>query len=204
MPAIRHSPTSATPLERALRDHGAQRPTVLGAFAAARVRFHRGERLDMQGLAEELGINRVTLYRWVGSREQLYTEVLWDATCKSFARYRDEAPDRDSSPTATALSAFVRDVNAHAGMRRLLADEPSLALTLLTSTSGQYQHRYMQLVQDLVDADVAAGHIRSDIPPEDLAYTAVRITEAYIHTRMILGEAPDARRAERVLRVLLR
>ncbi len=158
----------------------------------------------MQGLAEELGVNRVTLYRWVGSREQLYTEVLWDATRNSFARYRDEAPAPGSSPTATALSAFVRDVNAHAGMRRLLADEPGLALTLLTSTSGQYQHRYVQLVRDLIDADVAAGHITSDIPPEDLAYTAVRITEAYIHTRMILGEAPDARRAERVLRVLLR
>jgi Tetracyclin repressor-like, C-terminal domain len=43
-----------------------------------------------------------------------------------------------------------------------------------------------------------------DAPLEDLAYAAVRITESYIHTRVITGEQPDARRAETVLRALLR
>ena len=31
----------------------------------------------MSALAEELGVNRVTLYRWVGSRNQLLVEVIW-------------------------------------------------------------------------------------------------------------------------------
>jgi AcrR family transcriptional regulator len=193
-----------TELSRALSDgEVVRRPTVLDAFAAARRRFAAGERIDMQGLADELGINRVTLYRWVGSREQLITEVLWSATTKSFDRYR-AARRGKGAHAAAALSKFVRDVNAHHGMRQLLRDEPDFALTLLTSTNGDYQHRYLQLIRELIDADRRAGVVSSEIPLDDLAYTAVRITESYIHTRAITGEQPDATRAQVVLRVLLR
>jgi AcrR family transcriptional regulator len=191
-----------TVLQRALHHGTAHRPTVLDAFAVARRRFAAGERIEMQGVADELGVNRVTLYRWVGSRGQLITEVLWAATQKSFAAYR--ARIRTGPRAAAALTMFVRDVNRHQGMQRLLRDEPDVALTLLTSRSGDYQHRYLGLVRELIAEDRAAGLVSDEVPLEDLAYTAVRITESYIHTRVISGEEPDARRAEAVLRVLLR
>jgi AcrR family transcriptional regulator len=199
----RQTPSAPTSLRRALAGEDvARRPTVLDAFAAARRRFAAGERMDMQGLADELGINRVTLYRWVGSREQLITEVLWSATERTFRRYRRANP---RGPRAAAdLTAFVRDVNDHPGMRQLLRDEPDFALTLLTSTSGEYQRRYLRLVRELISEDRDAGLVSDEIPLDDLVYTAVRITESYIHTRFIVGEQPDARRAEVVLRVLLR
>ncbi|WNV86317.1 QsdR family transcriptional regulator [Umezawaea sp. Da 62-37] len=190
-----------TALGRALRGTSC-RPTVMDAFTAARRRFAAGERIDMQGLADELGVNRVTLYRWVGSREQLITEVLWAATRKSFDTYRAEPVE--GPRTAAALTAFVRDVNEHPGMRQLLRDEPAFALGLLTSTSGEYQQRYLGLIRELIEEDRAAGLVSSEIPLDDLAYTAARITESYIHTRVLIGEQPDARRAEVVLRVLLR
>ena len=191
-----------TVLQRALRDGTARRPTVLDAFAVARRRFAAGERIEMQGLADELGVNRVTLYRWVGSREKLITEVLWAATQKSFAAYRARLRSGPRAPAA--LTMFVRDVNQHPGMQQLLRAEPEVALTLLTSTSGDYQHRYLALVRELIAEDRAAGLVSTEVPLDDLAYTAVRITESYIHTRVITGEEPDARRAEAVLRVLLR
>ncbi len=156
----------------------------------------------MQGLADELGVNRVTLYRWVGSREQLITEVLWAATRKTFDGYRTETAEGPRA--AAALTAFVRDVNNHPGMRQLLRDEPAFALGLLTSTSGEYQQRYLGLIRELISEDRAAGLVSTEIPLEDLAYTAARITESYIHTRVLIDEQPDARRAEVVLRVLLR
>lgn len=194
-------PTTA--LRRALDGCPAgRRPTVLDAFAAARRRFASGERIDMRGLADELGVNRVTLYRWVGSREQLITEVLWAATVKSFVWYRSQHTGGPRS--AVALASFVRDVNDHPGMRQLLRDEPALALGLLTSTSGEYQRRYLGLIRDLIAEDRAEGLVSQEIPLDDLAYTAARITESYIHTRVLIGEAPDARRAAVVLGVLLR
>ena len=196
------APASRTALQRALHDGEVKRPTVLDAFAVARRRFAAGQRIEMQAVADELGINRVTLYRWVGSREQLITEVLWSATQRSFARYCDQLADGPRA--AAALTMFVRDVNDHAGMQQLLRDEPDLALSLLTSTSGDYQHRYLGLVRELIAEDRDAGLISDEVPLDDLAYAAVGITESYIHTRVITGEQPDAGRAETVLRALLR
>ena len=48
------------------------------AFRLARRAFLAGERIDMQRLAAELGVNRVTLYRWVGNRGRLLGEVAWE------------------------------------------------------------------------------------------------------------------------------
>jgi AcrR family transcriptional regulator len=201
--AVSEDRVASTDLRRALTSGDVtRRPTVLDAFAAARRRFAAGERIDMQGLADELGINRVTLYRWVGSREQLITEVLWSATERTFDGYR-ETHGRGPR-AAVALTAFVRDVNGHPGMRQLLQEEPAFALNLLTSISGEYQQRYLRLIRDLIEEDRDAGLVSCEIPLDDLAYTAVRITESYIHTRVIIGEQPDASRAEVVLRVLLR
>lgn len=193
-----------TPLERALASERrpARASTVLDAFDVARHRFARGERIDMQGIADELGVNRVTLYRWVGSREQLITEVLWATTRRSFDAYK--AALGEPPFAARALTVFVQDVNKHTGMQQLLDDEPALALSLLTSRSGNYQHRYLELVRDLIRTDRDAQLMSTDIPIDDLAYTAVRITESYIHTRAITGEPPDAERAGTVLHALLR
>ena len=68
----------ATKLQQQLADDlGGRRPTALDAFKLARRWFLAGRRIDMSALADELGVNRVTLYRWVGSREQLLVEVVW-------------------------------------------------------------------------------------------------------------------------------
>ena len=48
-------------------------------------RWLDGRRVDMSALAEELGVNRVTLYRWVGSRDQLLVEVIWSLALRTLA-----------------------------------------------------------------------------------------------------------------------
>ncbi len=193
---------TATALQRQLSGDGdPPRPTPLDAFELAKRRFLAGERLDMQTLAGELGVNRVTLYRWVGSRELLLTDVLWWLTQRSFDGYarrmhRPRAPE--------LLATFIRDVLANPGMRRLLDEEGDLAMNLLTGRDGGYEPRFIGLVHDLLANDVTNGRLTTDVPLDDLAYTAVRITEAYVHSRVITGENPDADRAGRVLHTLLR
>ena len=48
-----------------------QRPGHTGIYvlAAAMHRYLRGERIDVQAIATELGLGRTTIYRWFGSRE---------------------------------------------------------------------------------------------------------------------------------------
>jgi AcrR family transcriptional regulator len=187
----------ATPLQRQLAGDTTERPTALDAFALARRTFQAGLRLDMQALAAELGVNRATLYRWVGSRELLLREVIWSLTSRTLAR------SSSGEPLAGTLTGFVRDVLAHAGMRRFLAEEGEFALRLLTMRAGGYQQRLIALVRGMIDAEVAGGRLHSPVPVDDLAYTVVRIVESYVYLEVITGEQPDSERAGRVLRALL-
>src|SRR4051794_5962256 len=71
-------PVVSTRLQRELSGtEEPRKPTAIDAFKLARHRFQAAERIDMSAMADELGVNRVTLYRWVGSREQLLVEVIW-------------------------------------------------------------------------------------------------------------------------------
>src|SRR5918994_6834475 len=73
-----------TRLQRELAEGpGGRSPTPLDAFKLARRRFQAAERVDMSAMADELGVNRVTLYRWVGSREQLLVEVIWSLASRT-------------------------------------------------------------------------------------------------------------------------
>jgi AcrR family transcriptional regulator len=194
---------TVTPLQRQLAGGTPTRPTALDAFVVARRAFQAGRRLDMQALAADLGVNRATLYRWVGSREALLREVIWSLTERTFARGLAAPAAGPGSRLAALLAGFVRDVLAHPGMRRLLTEEGEPALRLLTMASGGYQQRLVTLVRKLIVADTATGHLASPVPADDLAYTVVRVIESYVYLKVITGEEPDADRASRVLHALL-
>jgi AcrR family transcriptional regulator len=171
-------PAGQTVLQRQLRAGApARRATALDAFALAKRRFLRGQRVDMGGLSDELGVNRATLYRWVGTREQLLVEILWSLAERTLSDElkKVEAEDGAGNRVARLLSRFVRVCLSNPGMRQLQRDEGELAFRLQTP-----------------------------VPLDDLAYTAVRIVESYVHRAAITGDEPDAERAARVLHALLR
>jgi AcrR family transcriptional regulator len=194
---------TATPLQRQLAGATTGRPTALDAFVRARRAFQAGERLDMQALAADLGVNRATLYRWVGSRELLLCEVIWSLTQRTIRRGLDLPREGAGSRLASVLAGFVRDVLAHPGMRRFVGEEGEFALRLLTMRSGGYQQRLIALVHDLIARDTEEGLLDSPVPVDDLAYTVVRVIESYVYLEVITGEEPDPDRAGRVLHALL-
>src|ERR1700752_987961 len=84
-----------TPLERQLLgEQPAASSNALDAFRLAREKFLAGERIDMSALAGELGVNRGTRYRWVGSRERLLVEVLWSPAAAALERERARTRER--------------------------------------------------------------------------------------------------------------
>src|SRR6201993_4601718 len=74
-PTHRRCTIAETPLSRMLAEE--RKPDALDAFRVARRWFMAGRRIEMQELAAELGVNRATLFRWVGGRADLPGEVLW-------------------------------------------------------------------------------------------------------------------------------
>jgi AcrR family transcriptional regulator len=193
-----------TPLQ-ALLEGTSGRPPALEAFSRARRTFLAGQRVDMGVLARDLGVNRATLYRWVGSRDQLLVEVLWSLASRTFDRLLEDPPPSapGHSRVATLLDAWVRGVIGNRGMQVFVENEGDLALRLLTTRATDYQSRLLARVRDLLAADLDAGLVRSDIPLDDLTYVVVRILESYVYLTLITGEQPDPDRAGRVLHALL-
>jgi Tetracyclin repressor-like, C-terminal domain len=185
------------------------RPTALDAFRLARRTFLAGDRVDMQTLARTLHVDRVTVYRWVGSREQLLTEILWSLIEPTIANLREEhcrpgpAAQAGPSPAAAVVTGTVRAVIANPGMQRFIDREGDLALRLLTTKASGFEARLVALVADLVRQEAEAGRLTAVIPADDLPYVLVRIMESYVYLGLITGEHPDPDRAARVINALL-
>jgi AcrR family transcriptional regulator len=195
----------ATKLQVQLASTGEfRRPTPLDAFRLARRKFLAAERIDMSALAEELGVNRVTLYRWVGSREQLLVEVVWSLASRTLTNIDRRVRAKGAERIVRVVTRFLEDVISNEGMRRWLAEEGELAMRLLTRHDTDFQPRLIGAVEEMLREEADAGRLDLPVDLHEVAYVIVRLIESYTYLDLITGEQPDARRAEPVLRLLLR
>jgi AcrR family transcriptional regulator len=181
-----------------------RRPTPLDAFLLARKKFLRAERIDMSGLAEEVGVNRVTLYRWVGSRDQLLVEVIWSLAARTLKNVDRGVRAKGGERIVQVVTRFLDAVITNAGMRRWLSEEGELAMRLLTRHDTGFQQRLIEAIENLLREETGADRLDLDVDLHELAYVIVRVIESYTYLDLITGEAPDAKRAEPILRMLLR
>jgi AcrR family transcriptional regulator len=181
-----------------------QRPTATDALRLARRTFLAPRRLDMSVLADELGVNRVTLYRWIGSRDQLLVEVIWSLAQETLEASDNAGDARGAERIVGAVTRFLSSVIANPGMQRWLSEEGEHAMRLLTRHETDFQPRLIEAIQNLLEEEVDAGALELPVDLRELAYVIVRLIESYTYLDLITGEAPDAQRAEPILRMLLR
>ena len=184
--------------------HDFRRPTPLDAFRLAKRKFLAAERIDMSALADELGVNRVTLYRWVGSREQLLVEVVWSLGSRTLSNIDKRVRAKGAERIVRVVTRFLEDVISNNGMRRWLAEEGELAMRLLTRHDTDFQPRLIEAIELILREESDAGRLDLPVDLHEVAYVIVRLIESYTYLDLITGEEPDARRAEPVLRLLLR
>ena len=176
------------------------RPTATDALRLARRRWLAGERVDMSAIAAELDVNRVTLYRWVGSREAVLVDLVWALAERTLAGVDAETGGHGAERVVAVVTRFTEVVIANHGMQRWLAEEGELAMRLLTRSDRGFQPRLIGWMEDLLERE----QVELEAPRREVAYVIVRVIESYTYLDLILGERPDARRAEPILRLLLR
>ncbi len=193
-----------TALQRQLAGAGPEpKASAVDVFDLARARFMAGERVEMGAIAEELGMNRVTVYRWVGSREQLLVEVLWSLAEPTLERERARVTETGGERVVRILTDFIVAVLSNPGMNRFVEHEGELAMRLLTRADAGFQPRLVEWVHGLLVEECEAGRLELRAETSDYAYALVRVLESYISLDLITGEKPDPERAEHVLRLLL-
>jgi hypothetical protein len=195
------APEAATPLRRQLIN--GRSPSALDAFRLARRKFQAGERVEVGSLASELSVSRVTLYRWVGTRQALLVEIIWSLTEPTLALEYERAPGAGGARIAHALTRFNHATLDHPGMHRFLQEEGEYAMRLLTSSAAGFQLRLIGAVEALLRNEADAGRLRVPVDLHDLAFVIVRLGESYVYTNYITGERPDPDRAQPILEFLL-
>lgn len=177
--------------------------SALDVFQRARARWLAGERIDIGALAVELGLGRATVFRWVGSREQLTGEVLWSFTEPTLREAAAQTRGRGAKRIARICARVIHAIFRFTPLRRFLEAQPDYALRLLTSKAGPVQGRVISAMRALLATEVERGHLEVSLPLDTLAYLIVRICESFVYADLISGQAFNAADAGLAIELLL-
>jgi AcrR family transcriptional regulator len=162
-------------------------------------RYLRGQRVDVQAVAAELGLGRTTVYRWFGSREELIGEVIARAAEPVLVDARRAARGTGAPALLETFDRFNRAIAASAALRGFVEREREAALRVLTSSGGRVQPRIVELITALIEREVSSGAYTPPTEPATLAYAIVRLAEAFIYTDVgagVVGEVERLREVE--------
>lgn len=179
-------------------------PLAERAVAVAASWVRGGRRVDMQGLAGELGVSRVTLFRHTGNREALLGAALWHLTAQTLvaAERRFEDASSGGFRAVGVIRLFNEMVSSAAGLRRLLDEEPALAIRVLTDPRGAVQPGVVARIEALLRRDAEAG-LELLIESEALAFALVRLGESFLYADALASRPPDVDTANRLQKALI-
>ena len=166
-------------------------------------RYLRGRRVDVQAIAAELGVGRTSIYRWFGSREELIGEVLFAASEPLLWEARRNAKGRGARVLLETFDRFNRILADSSALRRFVDAERDAALRIITSGSGALQPRMVASIQEVIDDEVRAGAYEPPVDTSTLAYSIVKLAEAFLFSDAVAGMRGDVDRLREVEAALL-
>ncbi|MEV0029761.1 QsdR family transcriptional regulator [Nocardia sp. NPDC050793] len=169
----------------------------------ARRAFLAGERVDVQAIAAELGLSRASVYRWYGSRDGLLGAMLLQEYEQMIARADAKRRTRGAARILDVLDRVARWEAVNEPFRRYFENEPISGLRILTASDGPVQPRAVAAVAELIARVEEEDGYHPPLERELLAYTLVRLGEAFLYTDTAAGIRNDVDRLREVQSVLL-
>jgi AcrR family transcriptional regulator len=182
------------------RPAAASRENVL---ATAMDRYLRGQRIDVQAIAAELGLGRPTIYRWFGSREELIGEVLVAAAGPLLDAARSGARGHGGAALLDTFDRFNRSLAYAPALRQFVEQERDAALRIICSGAGRVQPEIVRRIAALIDAEVAVGSYEPPVDTSTLAYAIVKLAEAFLFNDAVAGMRGDVDRLREIEGALL-
>jgi diguanylate cyclase (GGDEF)-like protein len=187
-------------------EHGAGGlATPADAFELARSTFVKGEALDMQALAERLGVSEERLHDWCGDRESLLGEINAGLALDLLAHAKAEHSHERG--TARVLAVYDQFACAAANFRplqMLLQAEQQTALRVMTSRTGHVHPAMVNAIHELLEDEYERGAMatpKSEL--RNLAYAIVRMAEAFLYNDAVLATEPQIHRSTRIVERLM-
>jgi AcrR family transcriptional regulator len=158
-------------------------------LAEARRRFLRGERIELQDVAQRLGLARMTVYRWFGSRDGLMGEVLaqlGEGLVDDAATHTREQGRRG---LLELFGRVNRDIASSDALRSYLRREGLPALRVLTASDGVVHPRMVASIERVIRSELGEDDdllgedddLLGAIDPGTLAFAIVRLAESFLY-----------------------
>ena len=181
-----------TPLEVALANADRPQATPLSVFKMARTNWLEGKRISIGELAKEAGVSRVTLYRWVGSKDRLTEEVLWSFAKPTFENAIKGSPGNGVEHIVGVHHQFLTDLANFIPFRRFVIENPTVAISIQTNDPKSAHGRLMRVVEAHLKAQQSQGHIKLHSPARKIAEMIVFTNGALLYSAIIGDRASTA------------
>lgn len=188
----------------ALADEASQtRVTPVDVFKHARQWWFEGRRLNLGALADEVGVSRATIFRWVGNRDLLVAEILWSMYSQTLEAAMSEAQGEGIDYLVDIYRRIGETAVSFKPLKRFLKQDPEYALKVLTSDATDYHDRIVAAWKGLLNEQLEQGKIQPQMETAELASLIVRLNEGSLYSDMIAGREPILETACKALRLLL-
>lgn len=180
-------------------------PTSDDLFRLARRRFLRGEDVEIQGLADELGVSRATAYRWAGNADTLVGRVIASLAEDTFRQAQRRARGTGAGRLVDLHRRGTRAIATSKPYRTWIArEDPERVLRIVASKHHPAQATTIRCWEEtLIDA-ASRGEITLPLDAHTLAYAIVRLGESFLYADLIAGEEPDIDSAVETFKLLVR
>lgn len=176
--------------------------TEAEVIRAGRRRFLRGERIDMRSVAAEIGIGRATIFRWFGDRDRFVSEVLWSLASDTLEGELAKRRARGPSHVIDAIVCTLEAITDHEQFQRFLARDAQRAMVVLTGRDSAVSNGLRRRLAELI-ADECPRAVTAELPPDELAYSMVRLAEAYCYANILAGRPVEVQRTRALFHRLL-
>jgi AcrR family transcriptional regulator len=170
---------------------------------AALHRYLRGQRVDVQAIAAELGLGRTTVYRWFGTRDDLLAEVLAAAVDPVIDDARARARGSGGRMLLDTFDRLNRSLADAPALRTFVENERDAALRVITSGAEFLQPHMVERIAALIEEEERAGRYDPPVEPATLAYAIVKLAEAFLFNDAVAGMRGDVVRLREVEAALL-
>lgn len=145
-------------------------------------------RARLEDVAIEVGINRASLYYYVGTKEELLVALI-EQPAYEMTRHCRDALDSDASPDEKlrrALGAYIADLAAYPELFLLFAESQHIATIPEAQGIVENADAYGKTLLAIIEEGVAGGMFRSDLDPR-LAMLGILGMHNWIHRWYVPG-----------------
>ncbi len=169
----------------------------------ARRLWTRDQRFDMEALVDCSGLSRATVYRRIGNKHKLlgdvFSSLITDTVQTADTRRRSRGRSRVLGVLQDCLEAIVANRSFH----DFLVRDPQLALRIVASPEFSPQGTSIGLLAALLEREHPYGDFVLSASAAQTATAAIRLSEAFVYSDLLTGDAPDIDSAMTLIGLLI-